>query len=126
MLARCARELLPGMRTAEKNASRSARPTAQAPPRTDQGGVARVHSRVYFPAFPEDVCKDVGGRSLTSLQVPPQSLPGPPLVRLRLRVDGAPVPLLHLNLVGRGRQGRASRHPRPPPPPASHPTHLQQ
>lgn len=100
MLARCARELLPGMRTAEKNASGSARPTAQAPPRTDQGGVAHVHRRVYFLAFSEHVCKDVGGRSLTSLQVPPQSLPGPPLVRLRLRlrVDGAPVPLLHLNL----------------------------
>lgn len=64
MLARCARELLPGMRTAE-NASARARPAAQAPPRTDQGGVARVLCRVYFPAFSEDVCKDVGGQSLT-------------------------------------------------------------
>lgn len=100
---------------------RQPRPAAPAPPRTDQGGVARVLGRVYFLAFSEDVCKDVGGRSLTSLQVPPQSLPGPPSVRLRLRVDGVPGPLLQLKLVGTGGQGRARRPPPPRPGPAPHP-----
>lgn len=70
MLARCAQERLPGKRR-DGSAERQPRPAAQTPPCRDQGGVARVHGRVYFLAFPKIVCKDVGGRSPTSLQVPP-------------------------------------------------------
>lgn len=64
------------------------RPTAQAPPRTDQGAW-RVHNRVYFPAFSEDVCKDVGEPEPDFAPGPAAVPPGPPLVRLPLRVDGA-------------------------------------
>lgn len=70
MLARCAREQLPGMRRA-RSASSARAPQAPPRPRTDQAGAARVHGRVYFLAFPKvPLCKDVGGRSQTSLQVP--------------------------------------------------------
>lgn len=95
-------------------------------PRTDQAGAASGYTAVYFLAFLKVVCKDVGGRSLTCSQVPPRSLPGPPSVRLRLRVDGAqgpglPSPLLHLHLVGRGRQDRPSGEGQPPAPYDPHP-----
>lgn len=108
MLARCARERLQECRG-------PGAPAGPAPcPRTDQAGAVRAYTAVYFLEFPRVVCKHAGDRSQTFLRVPPgltlresasarAPSPGPGLL-------GPPRPV---NLVGRGRQGAASRQPLP-------------
>ena len=70
MLARCARERPPGMRRAG-SAGPVPPPPRRPRPRTDQAGKGSAYTAVYFLVFLKVAWEDVGGRGLTSPQVPP-------------------------------------------------------
>lgn len=95
-------------------------------PRKDQAGAACLHRSLLSWVSESRVRKDKGGQSQTPLQALPWSLPGSPSLRLRLRMARVPTPglqgpPLHLNLVGRARQGRANHRPLPIGEPYPHP-----